>query len=149
MKQKSPYPGGVFDTNPTARGVFAHPIPAVFCRYGTNISLQDIEIEWNGARNIHWKQALYGQYIEKLSLLQFHGAPAKEDGTAIELKDVIQLSVEQCKAQPGTHTFMSLEHVDAQSMFVVGNDFAQAEIAIHFTDGTNPEFFAAANRMPK
>lgn len=149
MKQKSPYPGGVFDTNPTARGVFAHLIPAVFCRYGTNITLQDIEIEWKGPRNVHWKQALYGEYLEKLSLNQFQGAPAQEDGTAIELSEVNHLSVEQCKAQPGTHTFMSLENVDPLSLFVVGNDFAQAKVAISFKDGTNPEFYAAANRMPK
>jgi hypothetical protein len=69
-------------------------------------------------------------------------------GTAIELKHVNQLSVEQSKAQPGTHTFMALEDVEPRSMFVVGNDFAQAETAIRFNDGKNPGFFAAANRMP-
>jgi hypothetical protein len=148
MKQRSPYPGGVFDTNPTARGVFPHPIPGFFCRFGKNISLHDIEIEWSGHRNIHWKQALYGEHLENLSLVQFRGAPAQLGGTAIELKHVNQLSVEQSKAQPGTHTFMALEDVEPRSMFVVGNDFAQAETAIRFNDGKNPGFFAAANRMP-
>ncbi|MFH5182479.1 glycoside hydrolase family 28 protein [Paenibacillus sp. TAB 01] len=63
MKQRSPYPGGVFDTNPTARGVFAHPIPAIFCRYGKDISLCDVEIEWSGA----YKRSLEAGAVRRAS----------------------------------------------------------------------------------
>ncbi|TVY08107.1 glycoside hydrolase family 28 protein [Paenibacillus cremeus] len=147
MKQRSPYPGGVFDTNPTARGVFPHPTPALFCRYGKNISLYDIEIEWSAPLNKHWKQALYGEHLEDLSLVHFRGAPAAGEN-AIELKHVNKLSVEHSKARPGTETFLALEDVEPSQLFVVGNDFSEAGTAIRFTDGSKPEYFAAANRMP-
>jgi hypothetical protein len=39
--------------------------------------------------------------------------------------------------------------VEAESMFIVGNDFVEAKTAIRFADGTDPSFFIAANRNPK
>ncbi|MFH5182480.1 hypothetical protein ACHHV8_07470 [Paenibacillus sp. TAB 01] len=57
--------------------------------------------------------------------------------------------MEQSKALRGTRTFLELEQVEPENLFVVGNDFARAGTAIRFTDGTNPEFYAAANRMPE
>lgn len=148
MRAKSGYPGGVFDTNPSARGVFRHPIPAVFCRYGKDISLHDVEIAWSEPINEHWTNALYGEKIERLSLKGFRGAPAKSGGNAIELKHVQALSVEGCQAAAGTGTFLVLQHVEPGSLFAVGNDFSQAQEAIRFVDEPKAQYFSAANRMP-
>jgi hypothetical protein len=148
MRILSGYPGGLFDTQPSPRGVFPHHIPAIFCRHARNVSLHDIEVIWDGPRNEHWSNALYGEHLDNISVKGFRGAPAKDGGNAIELKHLKGLSVEGCKADLGTGTFIALEDVDAQTMFVVGNDFSRAECAVRFTDGTSPDYYAAANRMP-
>ncbi|MFD0677635.1 MULTISPECIES: glycoside hydrolase family 28 protein [unclassified Paenibacillus] len=148
MRDESGYPGGVFDSNPSYRGVFHHPIPAVFCRYGKHITLKDIDIEWQSPLNKHWSNALYGEHLERLSLSEFRGAPAEPGGTAIELKHADGVSVQNCKAEPGTGTFLLLDDVPASGLFIVGNDMLEAETAVRFADGTSPHYFSAANRMP-
>ncbi|MCS7459025.1 glycoside hydrolase family 28 protein [Paenibacillus doosanensis] len=149
MRVKSGYPGGLFDTQPSARGVFPHHVPAVFCRHAKNVSLDDVEVVWQGEPNTNWSNAMYGEHIERLSLRGFRGRAAKEGENAVALKSVSGISVEGCKAERGTEAFLSLENVDAEELFVAGNDFAQAKTAVRFADGTSPEYFAAANRMPK
>ncbi|WP_051620990.1 glycoside hydrolase family 28 protein [Paenibacillus sp. UNC451MF] len=149
MRVKSGYPGGLFDTQPSARGVFPHHVPAVFCRHAKNVSLDDVEVVWDGKPNEHWSNALYGEHIEQLALKGFRGKAAKEGSSTIELKNVQGLSVEGCKAENGMDAFLTLEQVDVEEMFVVGNDFSKAKTAVRFTDGTSPEYFSAANRMPK
>ncbi|WP_171651874.1 glycoside hydrolase family 28 protein [Paenibacillus foliorum] len=149
MRRKSGYPGGLFDTQPSIRGVFQHDVPAVFCRHAKNVSFDDIEVVWAGEPNRHWSHAFSGESIERLSLKGFRGGPAQAGSSAVELKDVRELSVEGCKAEAGTGAFLSLERVNPDQLFVVGNDFSKAKKAVRFTDGSEPEYFAAANRMPK
>ena len=149
MRRKSGYPGGLFDTQPSVPGVFPHHVPAVFCRYARGVALIDAEIAWDGERNEHWSNALYGEELERLTLKGFRGAPAREGMNAIELSGVRGLSVEGCKAEAGTEAFLSLERVDPDGMFVVGNDLARAKAAVRFRDGSEPPYFAAANRLPE
>lgn len=149
MRRKSGYPGGLFDTQPSARGVFAHHIPAVFCRHAKNVSLDGVEVVWEGEPNDHWSNALYGEHIEQLAIKGLRGKAAPAGVSAVELKDVQGLAVQGCKAEEGTDAFLALERVDADGMFVVGNDFSKAKTAVRFADGTSPEFYSAANRMPK
>ncbi|MDB5084983.1 MAG: glycoside hydrolase family 28 [Bacilli bacterium] len=148
MRRKSGYRGGLFDTQPSTRGVFPHHIPAVFCRYAKNLYLQDVEVVWQGEQNNHWSNALCGEHLEQLVLKGFCASPAQDGGTAIELKHVNGLSLESCRAEAGTGTFVTLEKADAKRLFVVGNDFSQAQEAIRFADEKEPQFFSAANRMP-
>jgi hypothetical protein len=148
MRQKSGYPGGLFDTQPSIRNVFPHHIPAVFCRHGRNVALHDIEVVWEGPRNGNWSNALYGEHLSRVSLKGFRAAPAKEGDTAIELKHVQGLSLEGCKAEKGTGVFLALQDIETTELFVVGNDFSNAKHGVRFHDGSIPEFYAAANRMP-
>jgi hypothetical protein len=151
MRRKSGFPGGLFDTQPSARGVFPHHIPAVFCRYAKNVSLDDVEVVWEGEPNPHWSHALYGEHIDRLAVKGFRGAPAPRNGTgnAIELNNVQEISIEHCKAETGTDTFLALNLVNPKELFIVGNDFSKAAQAVLFTDGTKPDFFAASNRLPE
>ncbi|WP_159882138.1 glycoside hydrolase family 28 protein [Paenibacillus puerhi] len=149
MRDKSGYPGGVFDPNPSARRVYHHTIPAVFCRYGKQISLEDVEVGWSGQPNRHWENALYGVHLDELSLKGFRGGPAKKGLNAIELKDVRSLSVEGCKAVSDTDAFLSLDNVDASQLFIVGNDFSKAREAVRFAEDAPPVYFAASNKLPE
>ncbi|MEI7027771.1 glycoside hydrolase family 28 protein [Paenibacillus sp. y28] len=149
MRQKSGFPGGLFDTQPSERGVFPHEIPAVFCRHARNIALQDMEIVWQGERNSHWSHAIQAEQVDGLRLTGLRAAPAQAGETAVELDRVRGLTVEQCRAEAGTGTFLRLTGTEASELFVVGNDFAQAGEAVRFTDGADPDYFSAANRLPK
>jgi len=150
MRRISGYPGGLFDTQPSERGVFPHHIPAVFCRYAKNVTLDDVELVWDGEPNPHWSNAVYGEHIERLAVKSFRGAPspAHSSRTAIELKQVQELSVEHCKAEAGTDVFLALDAVDPNGLFIVGNDFSKARRAVSFADGSKPDYFTAANRPP-
>ncbi|MCZ8514477.1 glycoside hydrolase family 28 protein [Paenibacillus filicis] len=149
MRKKSGYPGGVFDTQPSARGVFPHHIPAVFCRYAANVKLDDVEVTWDGTPNEHWSNALYAEQVERLTVRGFRGAPAREDEAAIELHTVRELSVEGCKAEAGTGVFLALQQVDPDELFVSGNDFSRARTAVQFAGREQEDYFAAGNQMPK
>jgi polygalacturonase len=149
MRQKSGYPGGLFDTQPSVRGVFPHAVPAIFCRYAKGVSLQDVEVEWEGPRNRHWTNALYGEHAERMEVTGFRGTAATAGADAIVLKHVHGLSLQGCKAEPGCGTFLALEDVEAKELFVVGNDFAAAKTAVRFADGTSPSYYSVANRMPE
>jgi hypothetical protein len=149
LRRKSGYPGGLFDTQPSVRGVFRHPVPAVFCRHAKRIALDDVEVAWEGERNPNWAAAFSGRHIEDLALRGFRGAPARPGDNAVELHDICGLAVEGCRAGSGTGTFLALEQVDPDGMFVVGNDFSRAAKAVDFAGGAMPGFYSAANRPPK
>jgi polygalacturonase len=149
MRKKSGYPGGVFDTQPSTRGVFSHDIPAVFCNYAKNVFIDDLEVCFEGPRNEHWTNAFYGQNIESLSLKSFRGAPAEENYSAIELNNVYDLSIENCKAKSDTKTFLDLKNVNEKEVFIFGNDFSKATNAIKCSDKINPSLFDKDNKMPQ
>ncbi|MDF2922324.1 MAG: glycoside hydrolase family 28 [Paenibacillaceae bacterium] len=149
MKWTSGYPGGVFDTNPSERGVFKHRTPAVFCRHAKDVSLHEVKIGWQEPMNNNWAEAVYGEYIEGLSLKGFRGGPAAAGGSAIRLKDVGGISVEGCKAAAGTEAFLDLENVEAGSLFAVGNDFSRTRQSVVMDGQPMTGYFQAANRHPE
>ncbi|WP_284640067.1 glycoside hydrolase family 28 protein [Paenibacillus silviterrae] len=149
LRDKSGYPGGVFDPNPSPRRVYAHTTPGLFCRNARKVSLHDIEIDWAGDVKPNWTCAVQGENIEQLRLKDLTGGPAYAGGHAIGLSNVRGLSVEGCKASTGTGTFLLLDGVPPDELFVVGNDFTGAQTAIQFTDSLAPSYFEAANRMPR
>jgi hypothetical protein len=149
MRRKSGFPGGLFDTQPSVRGVFPHLIPAIFCHHAKKISLEQVEIVWDGERNEHWSNALLAEHVERLELKGVRAAPAKAGDAAIKLHYVDGLSVEGCKAEAGTGAFMYLKQVNPSAMFIVGNDFWHAEEAIRFAEGEAMPYYAAANRPPQ
>ena len=147
MRKKSGYSGGYFDTQPSIRGVFSHHIPAIFCRHAKNVFMDDIEVCWGDDKNEHWSNAMYGENIEQLTLKSFRGASAMENGTAIELKKVSDLSIENSKAKAGTGTFLALENVYPEELFVFGNDFSKSITPVKLSGETKSDYFAANNKM--
>jgi hypothetical protein len=137
MRVKSGFPGGLFDTQPSIRGVFAHAIPAIFLRYAKNLLLNDVEVLWDGTRNKNWSNAIVAENIEQLSLRAFSASAAKADLPVVHLKSVKELSVVNCKANREVNTFMALENVATKGLFVSGNDFSKAKMEVDFSEELN------------
>ncbi|WP_438444512.1 glycoside hydrolase family 28 protein [Gorillibacterium sp. sgz5001074] len=97
MRVKSGYPGGVFDTQPSKRGVFAHEVPAVYMNHAKDVSLQDFEVVWQGERNPHWTHALCGEELEDLRISGFTGSAAKEGLSDLELRQVRGLELNRIR----------------------------------------------------
>lgn len=162
MRTVSGYAGGWFDTQPSARGVFPHHIPAVFCKHAKKVSLQDIEVVWGEQKSErwsnavcgeqkseHWSNAVCGEHVEELSIRGFRGAPADPGRSAIALKQVKGLLIENSKATAGTGVFLELDEVDTEEMVLMNNDLSKAGVAVRSVDGCEPVYFASGNRMPK
>ncbi|MBP1966726.1 glycoside hydrolase family 28 protein [Paenibacillus aceris] len=130
VREKSGYAGGVFDTQPSVRGVFPHHIPAVFMRYANDITLSDVEIKWGEKRNPNWSNALYGEQLENLHIQGFKGTAAQHHLSVMELKHVRGLDLERTKALPGTGTYLTLQDVDSSLNHLDGNDFSKAATGI-------------------
>ncbi|TVY11000.1 glycoside hydrolase family 28 protein [Paenibacillus cremeus] len=126
MRVKSGYPGGVFDTQPSPRGVFPHHIPAIFLRNAKDVTLSDVEVKWAEERNANWSNALYGEQLEDLHIRGFKGLPAQEQLSVMELKRVQGLCIERTKALPGTSVFLLLDEVDSKDCTLEGNNFTNA-----------------------
>lgn len=130
MRVKSGYPGGVFDTQPSVRGVFPHHIPAIFVRHAKDVTLSDVEVKWGSELNPNWSNALYGEQVEELQIDGFKGKAAKDDLSVMELHHVRGLTMERAKALPGTGVYMSLHDVDAADEDLQGNQLSNAATGI-------------------
>lgn len=111
MRVKSGYPGGVFDTQPSPRGVFEHEVPAVYLNHAKDISLQDFEVVWQGERNPNWTNALFAEQVEELEVVQFTGAAAREGLNDVELHNVRGVRLERLKRERGKNAALGLSKV--------------------------------------
>ncbi|MDR6880710.1 glycoside hydrolase family 28 protein [Bacillus sp. 3255] len=130
LRKLSGYTGGVFDTQPSARGVFPHPIPAIFLRHAQDVVLSDVEVKWGDDRNVNWSNALYGEHLEDLHVQGFKGKAANEDLSVMELHHVQGFVLERTRALAGTGTYLVLRDVDASMSSMEGNDFSKAAAGI-------------------
>lgn len=101
MRVKSGYPGGVFDTQPSPRGVFPHEVPAVYLNHARDVSLHDVEVRWQGERNPHWTHALCAEQVEELELVRFTGAAARDGFPDVELRSVRGAHLERLRQGRG------------------------------------------------
>ncbi|WP_248924245.1 glycoside hydrolase family 28 protein [Paenibacillus hamazuiensis] len=130
MRVKSGYPGGVFDTQPSPRGVFPHHIPAIFVHHAKDVSFSDVEVSWGDEKNRNWTNALYGERVQDLRIDGFKGAAADSSLSVMELKSVHGLIVERTRALPGTGVCLSLEDVEDSECRLEGNNFSKAAVPV-------------------
>jgi polygalacturonase len=111
MRVKSGYPGGVFDTQPSPRGVFEHDVPAVYLNHAKKVSLNGFEVVWQGERNPHWSNALCAEEVEELEVAHFTGAAAKEGLNDVELRGVRRVHLERLKHSWGKDASIGMHNV--------------------------------------
>jgi pectate lyase len=95
MRVKSGYTGGVFDTQPSPRGVFPHHVPAVYANEVRDLAISDYEVDWRGEPNASWSHALCCEGVSDLRVRGFRGKAAKEELRSIELNRVNGYRIDQ------------------------------------------------------
>lgn len=108
LRVKSGYPGGVFDTQPSHRGVFPHPIPAVYVNHARDVSIGDYEVHWQGEPNLHWTHALQAEDVQDLRIRSFRGQAAREGICDMELCRVEGVAMEGLRTPAGNEPWIAM-----------------------------------------
>jgi hypothetical protein len=100
-----------------------------------NFRLIDVEFNWQEPNNPDWQSALIVQNTQDLLLdgVSAKQAPESTEPAAIVLRNVQGAMVKDCKAQPGTNTFLKLKGIETCDIVVGDNNLLDAEIAVHLT----------------
>jgi len=142
--------GGNFDLRWTATSlagaVFAHDIPAVYCRYLAGLKVRGLDIEWDRNLPDYFSNALFCEDFSGLDLEDFSARQATPDRAqaAIVLRNGAGVSIRGSVARAGTTTFLSLSGVSGLGLFV-NNDIAAARRAF---DPAPSGFTLSGNRLP-
>ena len=142
--------GGNFDLRgcrDVATAVFAHDIPAFYCRYADGVKIDGLEVEWAERLPSFFSHGIQFEDFNNIDIEGFSGGPAHEDGgdAAIALSKGGGVSIRNCKAARGTGVFVSVADVVDGGLFV-NNDLSEARIVCE------PEklpFQAWGNLLPK
>jgi hypothetical protein len=139
--------GGNFDLRWTATSlggaVFAHDIPAVYCRYLDGWKVRGLEVEWDRNLPDYFSTAVTCEDFEALDIDDFSGRQAPPAAPVILLRRGSGVSVRNSAARAGAGTFLSLSEVTGQGLFV-NNDVAAAKKAF---DPSPSGFTLSGNRM--
>ncbi|MCD9020320.1 glycoside hydrolase family 28 protein [Cohnella silvisoli] len=145
--------GGNFDFRPSRDprlNVFAHDIPALYASHVRNLTLRNVDVQWQGRLPEYVKNGLEIEHFEGLIIDGFSGSQPQPqlgdttDGAAILLRNGSKVSVRNSIAKPGTSCFLQVEQVDRQGLFV-HNDMEEAETMIAPSDHG---FLLSANISP-
>ncbi len=141
--------GGNFDLRWTAtslaNAVFAHDIPAVYCRYLAGWKVHGLDIQWDRSLPEYFSNALACEDFEGLDIDGFSGRQAAIDSpnATILLRRGTGVSVRNSAAAAGAGTFLSFSEVSGQGLFV-NNDVTAA----HRTFDPSPSGFTLfGNRL--
>ena len=121
-----PFYGGNFDLRgnfdaPTA--MFAHDIPAFFCKYVAGVQIKGMDVEWDAGLPPFFSHAIQCEDFKDIDIDGFSGGPAHTDGAkpAIALLRGNNISIRNCTAAPGTGVFVSVNGVTNAGLFVNNN----------------------------
>jgi hypothetical protein len=122
--------GGNFDLRPTcdrSLAVFEHDIPAFYAQGVNGLVIKDFRVSWADRLPTFFSHGIQCEKVDDLLIDGFVGRQASpESGTAaIALTGSRDYTVRNCKAAPGTGTFLSVkESSNARMLF--GNDLSSA-----------------------
>jgi hypothetical protein len=142
--------GGNFDLRWTATSlagaVFAHDIPAVYCRYLAGLKVRGLDIEWDRNLPTYFSNALSCEDFEGLDLEDFSARQAAPDApqAVILLRNGAGVSIRNSVARAGAATFLLLSGVSGSGLFV-NNDVAAARRVF---DPSPAGFALFGNRLP-
>jgi len=141
--------GGNFDlrasSDPTT-ALFAHDIPAMYCRYVDGLAISGMEVEWAGGLPAFFTHGLQIEDFRNVDIDGFRGGPAhKESGNAaIALSRGRGISICNCKASEGTGVFLAHSEVEGAGVFA-NNDLSLARKAI---EPARLQATVSGNRLP-
>jgi hypothetical protein len=142
--------GGNFDLRgcrDVATAVFAHDIPAFYCRYADGVKIDGLEVEWAEGLPSFFSHGIEIENFNNIDIDGFSGGPAHKDSgnAAIALSKGAKVSIRNSKAARGTGVFVSVADVVDGGLFV-NNDLGEARSVC---DPEKLPFQASGNLLPK
>jgi polygalacturonase len=142
--------GGNFDLRggrDAAEMLFAHDIPAFYCRYAEGVKVHSFEVEWSEGLPSFFTHAIQLESARDIDIDSFRGGPAHKDGVhaAIALSKVGKISIRNSTASKGTGAFVSFAEVTDGGLFT-DNDLAEAR---KVSEPGDLPFQVSGNRPPK
>ena len=126
----SPAVGGNFDLRGAGLDnvIVKHDIPALYCQYVDGLQIHGFELEWADDLPGYFSDGIHCEHVNNLTIDRFIGRQPQKSGSgaAIALQHVSKVSIKNCEALEGTGTFLSIDDVKDQRLFV-NNDLTKAK----------------------
>jgi hypothetical protein len=141
--------GGNFDFRWTAsspaNGIFRHDSPGLYARYVDGVRIDGMDLRWAEAMPDYYSSAIEMEDVRDIEINRFRGRQAalQSNTPVIALKRVDGISIRNSAAAQGASTFISMERVTGQKLFV-GNDVSAARRAFNVA----PRFTLTGNLLP-
>jgi hypothetical protein len=143
--------GGNFDLRGSGGGletaIFKHDIPGMYCQYVDGLQIHGFDLEWEDNLPDYFSDGIHCEHFNNLTIDGFKGQQAQKSGggAKVALRHGSKLSIRNCEVADGTGTFLSLEDVKDQRLFV-NNDLSDAKQA---TEPAKLQFKTSfGNRLP-
>ncbi len=124
--------GGNFDLRglggPMAMAIFQHDIPGLYAQYAEGLQIHGFDLQWADNLPGYFSDGIRCEHFEDVTIDGFKGRQAQQSGAnaAIALQHGHKVSIRNCEAAAGTGTFLALDDVQEQNLFV-NNDLADAQ----------------------
>ncbi|HTY89058.1 MAG TPA: hypothetical protein VMB80_16545, partial [Candidatus Acidoferrum sp.] len=124
--------GGNFDLRGLGGGmataIFRHDIPGLYAQHVDGLQIHGFDLRWADALPDYFSDGIHCENFADLTIDGFKGRQAQKAGAnaAIALQHGQKVSIRNCEAAAGTGTFLSLDDVQEQNLFV-NNDLADAQ----------------------
>jgi len=124
--------GGNFDLRGLGGGmataIFRHDIPGLYAQYVDGLRIHGFDLRWADALPDYFSDGIHCENFADLAIDGFKGRQAQKPGAnaAIALQHGHKVSIRNGEAVAGTGTFLSLDDVQEQNLFV-NNDLADAQ----------------------
>jgi len=123
--------GGNFDLRTSrdlATALFAHDIPAIYCRYVDGLEISGLKVEWDDHLPAFFTHGIQCEFFRNIDIDGFKGGPAHNNRkeAVIALNKGSKVSIRNCEAAEGTRVFLMHSEVTDPRLFV-DNDLSQTK----------------------
>jgi hypothetical protein len=118
-------------------------------RWVRNLTLRDIEIQWEKPASKKWQNALYLEDVQGLGIDGFAGGQAwpEKDEPAVVFKNVKNAIVRNSRAVEGTKVFLQISGDESRDIVLDANDFRNAKIPYQTDQGVRGNTIQAVHNI--
>lgn len=126
--------GGNIDLRPAFDpqwAIFQHDLAGIFCHGATGLTLNQVEVRWDGEMPEYYDHALWCEQTDRVLIDGFQGRQPRpgDDRSAILLDSVRGVTIRNSQAAEGTTTFLRHRNLTEAGLFG-NNDMTRAATAI-------------------
>ena len=130
-------------TDPAA--AYDRSVHAMYFQYAKNITVKDVQTQWEKPESPKWQSALYFEKVSGLKLDGFSGAPAQAEFPAVVLDQVQGATIVNSQAQPGTGVFLKVVGAASHDINLFSNELHAARVAFNTGDGVASDAVKSGN----